>query len=98
MNDEKLTPQRQRLIVNAMMDLLYLVAKNQTPVAPQQATRIRDGWDAIKPAGMQSVDFSQRAVDRTPKLILPFSETTRLPTMSEVDRYSAMAQLKDLRT
>lgn len=90
-----LTPARQRLIINGYTDMLYLLKKHSVPMPSAMFQRIKDGWDAAKPEGMDTITSGKN--EKKSGLILPFNETTRLPHISQVEQYAAAADLKQAR-
>lgn len=90
-----LTPARQRLIVNGYTDMLYLLKKHNVPMPSLMFGRIKDGWDAVKPAEMETITSGKN--EKKSGLILPFNESTRLPHISQVEQYAVAADLKQAR-
>lgn len=91
------TSQRQRLVLNGFLDLLYLLGTNRVAMNLVQAARIRDAWDAIKLPDMQPLDLTAKLQSPESPLILPIGESGGLPRMSNIDQFSAQAQLNDIR-
>lgn len=93
MSATELTPERQIAVINGFLDMMLIIQQRQIAIPERARNRIQAAWNCIKLPEMRSELFTNIQPSARSNLVLPVSETTRLPHVSREMQYKLAADI-----